>query len=161
MNRTSTKKSFKYGALSIHQKYISKAAIYICFAKSHFPMILKCKIGAIRSVRMSVLCMVSAYLSLGSLLAVYLCISATIRSLWFPNSFFSAFSRATSEALGPLLFSASCTVFREDSICWKDTHLFFIPITFKYIGAPSIVPLLIKSNGAPNYVCIYHIDTPA
>ena len=105
------------------------------------------------------LCKVSAYLSLGSLLAVYLCISATIRSLWFPNSFFSAFSRATSEALGPLLFSASCTVFREDSICWKDTHLFFIPITFKYIGAPSIVALLIKSNGAPNYVFII-ISTP-
>ena len=62
-----------------------------------------------------------SHLSLGSLLAVYLCISATIRSLWFPNSFFSALSLATSEALGPLLFSASCTVFREDSICWKDT----------------------------------------
>ena len=69
-----------------------------------------------------------AHLSLGSLLAVYLCISATIRSLWFPNSFFSALSRATSEALGPLLFSANCTVFREDSICWKDTR--YILITF-------------------------------
>ena len=82
---------------------------------------------------MSVLCIVSAYLSLGSLLAVYLCISATIRSLWFPNSFFSALSRATSEALGPLLFSASCTVFREDSICWKDTHCIRIPITFHLV----------------------------
>ena len=133
MNGTSTKKSFKYGALSIHQKYISKAAIYICYAKSHFPMILRCMIRAIRSDRMSVLCLVSAHLSLGSLLAVYLCISATIRSLWFPNSFFSALSRATSEALGPLLFSASCTVFREDSICWKDTHCIFIPITFSIL----------------------------
>ena len=70
-----------------------------------------------------------SHLSLGSLLAVYLCISATILSLWFPNSFFSALSLATSEALGPLLFSASCTVFREDSICWKYT-LCHTPLTF-------------------------------
>ena len=54
-------------------------------------------------------------LSLGSLLALYRCISATIRSRWFPNSFFSALRRATSEALGP--FSVSVTFFRLDSIC--------------------------------------------
>ena len=105
--------------------------IYLGFIKSHFHVTVRCwarqrsKFYKLTKYVRTCHC---AHLSLGSLLAVYLCISATIRSLWFPNSFFSALSRATSEALGPLLFSASCTVFREDSICWKDTR--YILITF-------------------------------
>ena len=105
--------------------------IYLGFIKSHFHVTVRCwarqrsKFYKLTKYVRTCHC---AHLSLGSLLAVYLCISATIRSLWFPNSFFSALSRATSEALGPLLFSASCTVFREDSICWKDTR--YILFTF-------------------------------
>ena len=89
----------------------------------------------------------------GSLVAAYLCISATILSRWFPKSFFSAFSRAISLALGPdFSVLAVATVFRLDSICWKYFQNIFQPrLTLRIL---SLTCIELQVVGRPPMRCL-------